>query len=208
MKNFQSIFAKGKKQRYQKKDIIISPTTISEEMYRIEEGFVYGYTRSNKNKKRIQNILKPGEIFPILQPPTGQPGRFYVEALTNVSLLSLPKEGFLKNIYANKKLIEEYINALTGYLNRYTERVENLELETLPKKVAGKLLYFGSHFGEEQGTKVFIELPLTQEFIAESINVSRENISRELSKLVQEKIIEFEGKNLVILNAKKLAKKI
>jgi CRP-like cAMP-binding protein len=208
MKNFKSIFTKGKKRLFQKKDIIISPTLLPEGVYYLEEGFVYGYTLNKKNKKRIQNILKPGEIFPILQSTIEQPSRFYVEALTDVTLSLLARDTFLKHIYANKNLTEEYLNALISYISRYSGRVENLELETLREKVAGRIIHFGVHFGIIQGTKIFIEVPLTQKFIADSINVSRENVSRELKKLVKEQLIAFDGKHIVVLDSKKLGKKI
>jgi len=51
-------------------------------------------------------------------------------------------------------------------------------------------------------------MPLTHEFIADSINVSRENVSRELNKLEKERLIEFQGKYLIILDSAKLRKKL
>ena len=50
---------------------------------------------------------------------------------------------------------------------------------------------------------MFIEPPLTQDFIARSIGVSRENISREFRKLEREGLVGLQEKHLVILNSKK-----
>lgn len=210
MKSFASLFAKGKKYIYNKKDIITSPSLSLKGIYYVKEGFLYGYSLTSNNKKMIQTILKPGDIFPLLQyfeSTIHIPTRFYTKALTEVTLLELDKDLFFTKVYSDRNLMKELIQAFTSYLRKYVERVENLERETLSERVTGRLLHFASDFAVAREKTLFIEVPLTHEFIAESINVSRENVSRELNKLEKEKVIEFQGKHLIILDIGKLKKK-
>lgn len=210
MKNFVNLFAKGKKYAYHKKDIITSSSSSLKGIYYVEQGFLYGYSLNRGNKKMIQTILKPGDIFPLLQhlrPTINIPSRFHTEALTEVTLLQLDENLFFTKVYSDKNLMKELIEAFAIYLRKYIERVETLERETLSERVAGRLIHFALDFGVAKKKTIFIKVPLTHEFIADSINVSRESVSRELNKLEKERLIEFQGKHLIILDSGKLRKK-
>lgn len=208
MKTISNLFANGSSYTYKKKDIISSPTLPLKAIYYIKRGFIYSYSLNKNNKKMIQAILQPGNIFPLLQYTSHIPNRFYTEALTNVTLLSLDKDTFFKEVYSDKNLTQELISSFAGYLGKYVERVENLELDSISDRVVGRILHYALEYGTKRDEEIFIKVPLTQDFIAESINVARENVSRELNKLQKEKLITFKGKHLIILNASKLAKKL
>lgn len=133
--------------------------------------------------------------------------RFYLEAMTDVRLSFLEKDEFFSQIYADSNLSQEFILALANYLSVYVERVENLEMDSMQKRVVGRLLHFASRFGikRKDSNAIYVQVPMTRELIGQSINISRENVSRELNKLQDKKLIDFQGKHLIILNEKKLS---
>jgi len=207
MKTFKQLFAKGTIIHYKKRDIIFSPTQLPEGVYQVQKGFLYSYTMSNQGKRKIQNIVKPGEIFPLLINLTKTSSRFYVEAMTDIKLSLLEKEEFFSQIYADSNLTQAFIQSLANYLNVYVERVENLEMDSIQKRVVGRLLQFASRFGIQKDNKtIFVQVPMTREIIGQSINISRENVSRELNKLQDKNLIAFQGKHLIILNKEELSR--
>src|SRR5579883_2570487 len=107
MKNFESIFKKGTQTAYKKKSITFSPTIPPKGMYRIQSGFTYTYSLTKDNKKRIQTILKTGDIFPLIMNTMGTPFLFYMEAITNITIAHMETKQFFNNIYTNSSLNQE-----------------------------------------------------------------------------------------------------
>ncbi len=208
MKTFAKLFLKGEIVNYKKKEIIFSPLIKPKGVYKLESGFLYSYSLTSDNKKRIQSILKPGAVLPLLRYVSTARPHFYLEALTNVKLSLLNSDMFFSQVYDDKNLMQELIKSLALYLSYYVEFVENLELETIQKRLFGRLLFFSTQFGVQKNNEIYIEVPLTHELISQSINVSRENVTRELVKLQTEGIITFKRKNLVVLNIKELEKRV
>jgi len=202
------IFSKGGIIKYKKNDTILSPKISPRGIYQIKSGFVYSYSLTSDYKKRIQSILKPGEIFPLLWAIAHSPQRFYTKALTDVTLSIISKDLFLAKLYKDKDLTRRLIEIFAEYLNMYVERVENLELKTSRKKIIGRILHFSSRFGVKKNGEIYIQIPVTHNLIAQSINLSRENVTRELSKLEKEKLINFKKGKLAILDLKRLKDEI
>lgn len=180
-----------------KKGEIIPPTSI----YSIKNGFVL-LTAKNK----VYLILKKGELFPVARIFSTVSNILSFKAHTDCQLLSLPKTNFSKAVWKNPKVALEFIYYLINYLNMYIDRVTNLEIEGARRKIAYRLLFFKDRFGKKTTKGILIDIPLTHLLIASSLNLSRETVSRELSRLEQEAIIKISYQKIIIKNSKKLAR--
>ncbi len=208
METFAHLFKKGKIVTYKKNEIIFSPHIKPLGVYQLKSGYVYSYSLTKDNKKRIQSIIKPGDVFPLLQYVHTANVNFYIAALTDITVFILESEPFFSQVYADNNLLKELVKSLAKYLGGYVERVGNLEMETLQKRVIGRIIHFSTEYGIKKGNEVYIEVPLTHELIAQSINVSRSNVSRELEKLQEEGIIAFQKKHLIVVNFEELKKQL
>ena len=204
MSEISDLFTTGKKISFKKGSFFMSPKKKPLGVYLLTEGFIVSYSKSEENKRRIQTILKSGDSFPLAWAIHDVNNDFYLEALTDGNAYLLDKQYFLDQINNNHKLTLEMIMVLLSYLTMYTERVENLELTTVKEKLISRILFFVDRFGVTEGKQVVIDLPVTHKLIAESINVSRENITRELKILEKEKIISFRNRLLVVVDIHKL----
>ena len=198
MNDFAKLFAHGPLLMYKKGMIISSPSSPPKGIYRVKSGYLYSYSLANKRKK-VQSVIGPGGLFPLLWATNTTRRLFYLEALTEMTLSLLDKDVFFERMYESKELSKAFIAAFASYLRIYVDRVENLEFETLDTRVQARILHFGEHFGSKRDKHIYIDFPLTQGFIAQSINGSRENVSREITKLEKEGIISLQKKQLIIL---------
>lgn len=206
MSEISDLFAKGTKISFKKGFLFMSPKKKPLGVYLLSEGFVVSYSKSVEDKRRIQTILKQGDLFPLAWAIHDIKRSFYLEALTDGNAYLLDKQYFLDQINKDHKITLEMINALLSYLMIYTERVENFEYNTVREKLVSRILFFANRFGISMKKQIVINLPVTHKLIAESINVSRENITRELKILENEKIISFRNRQLIILDLQRLKK--
>ena len=206
MSAITDLFKRGTTVQFKKRDFFVSPHDEPQGIYHISEGFVYTYSKTVTHKKRIQMILKKGDVFPISLAIINDSARnnMYVQALTDGSARLITKKSFLDFINTSHIAALEIITVLIMYLRVYVDRVENLEEDTVREKLKKRILFFASRFGVNEDKAIRIDFPLTHKLIAESISVSRENVSRELKSLEKAKIISFKNRQLFIIDSKRL----
>lgn len=189
---------------FKKNRLIITPDKKPIGIHQIISGFVVVFSNPVAGKRKIQAFLKAGDFFPLVWTIQTVQKQLYFAALTDCATCFVPKKVFLEKLNANKNAAQEVINMLATYLSVYMDRVDNLGYETLQKRLISRLLFFTTRFGKKEGKGISIDLPLTHSLIAESINVSRENVTRELKILKDKKLVSFTNHHLVLLNPKKL----
>ncbi|HSW97079.1 MAG TPA: Crp/Fnr family transcriptional regulator [Candidatus Saccharimonadales bacterium] len=206
MSTLTDLFKDGKTVHFKKKEFFITPKKEPLGIYQVTEGFIVSYSQSTTHKRRIQTILKKGDVFPLAWTINSNTVRhdMYIQAISDGSMQLVEKEVFIKYINTSHKAALDVIDILLVYLRTYVDRVENLEEDTVRQKLKNRLLFFVNRFGIPDGETIRIELPITHKLIAESINVSRENVTRELKILEKKKIISFTYRQLVIVDLQKL----
>lgn len=99
-------------------------------------------------------------------------------AITDVTLLSLPKELVLKLCQVNVHFLETLLKIASGKAFMLTRRLNEVTVQTLKQNITRFLLLEL----EKQGSPV-IRLPFTKKEWAEGLGVQRPSLQRELKKL-------------------------
>ena len=198
------LFQKGKTVHFKKGEFFMSPNKRPQGVYLLTEGFLISYSESDTNKKRIQTILKKGDTFPLAWAINNEKRNIYLEALTDGTAQVIEKEIFLDHITHNHEATLEMVSVLLMYLSTYVDRVDNLEYDKVREKVISRIIFFANRFGIKKEKRILIDLPITHKLIAESISVSRENVTRELKNLGKKKLITFKNRQLVVLDLQAL----
>lgn len=86
------------------------------------------------------------------------------------------------------------MNRLIRYLSFYDVR----------RKVANLIADFYYNFGNNEDGVLKIDMKINQSLFANMLGVSRESVSKTLNELQDEKIINFRGKYLHIIDKEKL----
>jgi CRP-like cAMP-binding protein len=121
-----------------------------------------------------------------------------IVARSNVKVISIPKDSIIKIAQKNK----QFLNYFTGSGNKVVFLVEKLRLlkfKSLRQKFSGYILSLSAKQNSET-----VQLPYNREELAELFGVARPSLSRICSELSDEGLLRLEGKNITILDKKKL----
>lgn len=172
----------------------------------IKEGYVAVYSISDEGHRYLHVIYKPGEIFPLIWVFKNLHRRVFYEAVTAVSVLEMPKNNFLNLVQRNLSAANEVLAQLAEQFSIYADRLDNLQYKSAKERLVYRLLFLASRFGEQQGSKIIIKAPVTHELIAQSVNLVRETVSREIEELEKQNIISRHRSHIVINDITELAR--
>lgn len=199
-------FKKGRRLSYSKDEIILGPFARPRGIYFIEHGFVKIYSINKQGNENIHIIYKPGEIFPFIWALKNIQHDVYYTAINDCQIRLVSRRDFIKHIKTSVVASNLILVQLANQLDIHIKRIVNLEYKRVNERVAHRLLVLAARFGKKRGEKITIKVPLTHQTIADSINMTRESVSREIERLEKQNTIEYSEHEIVINNAKKLAK--
>jgi CRP-like cAMP-binding protein len=163
----------SKRRSFKKGEILLRPGEKISKVYYLEKGAVRQCTRSPSGKEVTIHVFRPGSYFPLAVLLAGVSNRFFFEANTQtVVKIAKAKEAveFVKN--DPSELLD-----LTKRLSKAVDGL-SLRIETqLTKKSHDRIDLILSYF-ESRGPA----RQLTHKRIASWVGVSRETVSRYLSK--------------------------
>jgi CRP-like cAMP-binding protein len=199
----KEFFSSGRQKKYSSGELILSGESPAGVFY-ISSGFVKVYSISDEGEKYLHILYKSGELFPLIWAFKGLGRRVYYEAVSDTVACSVSKEEFLDLLQANKEAEREVLNQLVEQFNVYADRLDNLQYKSAKEKLIYRLLFLASRFGERHGNNIVIKAPITHELLAESINLTRETVSREIEKLEKQGLVGRQSGHIVITDVDKV----
>ena len=122
-----------------------------------------------------------------------------VETESEVSVLRMSNEDFKELLHNNWQLTENFINALSNINVFLTKRLRVLSLLTVREKVAWLL----NEMATEQGGDTIL-LNQTRQQIADTFGIQKFSLLRVLSDFQKEGAISVDGRQVTILDRKKM----
>lgn len=116
-------------------------------------------------------------------------------------VLFMHKNNFLRAMHQNEKLLYNFIRIVSD-INRFlSTKIHSLSLKTIRGKLGEYLL----HEEQRQGENLKVILHMTKQELADKFAVARQALSRSMSELEEEGIIQIEGRQIIILDKKRLS---
>lgn len=193
-----SLFKTETKRKYSAGEVILNGEEPPGVFY-IKNGFVQVYSISDAGDKYLHIIYKHGELFPLIWALNNIKRQVFYEALTNIELLLMPRDNFLTLIKNDIKASNGIMFQLAEQFYVYADRINNLEFKSARERVIYRLLFLANRFGNSDKSRIIIEAPVTHELIAESINLTRETVSREIEQLERSDLVSYKD-HLIVLN--------
>ena len=184
---------------FSKGDIIFKQNALSSNVIYIRDGLVKIHI-AGPEKEQILKISKGPTYLGIPTTFGDKINHYSATALTHTAVCFIDINVFKEFIRLNSGFAYEVIVGLCkNELNQF-DRCVNLVQKQIYGRLTGTLVYLSENIFQ---SKTF-EMPLNRNELADLICTSRETVSRLLSELNKENIIELHGKKIKLLDMDKL----
>ena len=180
---------------YQKNDLIVSGGDKCDRLLIVQKGSVKAEMNDYSGKTiKIEDLTAPQPLATAFL--FGKKNQFpvTVSANTDVELVSIPKDEFVKLLQLNSLILNNYLNTISTRAQFLSEKLKFLSFKTIRQKMAHFLL-------EKAGDRLLtIELQQSQEQLAEMFGVARPSLARALGEMIQDGLIETQRRSIRILD--------
>ncbi|MBP6057633.1 MAG: Crp/Fnr family transcriptional regulator [Nitrosomonas sp.] len=174
--------------RYKAREEIVRYHNDSNSVFMITQGEVRVNYYSMSGKEVILCDLSSGEIFGELTAIDGESRSASVAARTSALLASISSSDFQELIFTNRKIAMAILLRLTGHIRRLTQRVFELSTLDVRDRIHAELLRLAKKQAIVSNTTIISPSPARVD-LANLVGTVRETVSKELTKLENEKVI-------------------
>ena len=200
--DLKRFFSGGRQLVYGRDELIVRAYDPPAGVYLVVSGYVKAYSIAKDGRENIHKILSAGDIFPILWAFTGNQKETFYQAIDKVKVNRATRKELLDYLTKNPRGLGIFIFKLIGMYEMALERIETLEQQHAAARVAAGLINLAARFG--QGRPACIAVPLSHSDIAGLTNVSRETVSRVISRLERQGAVKQSDGRITILDTRPL----
>jgi CRP/FNR family transcriptional regulator, cyclic AMP receptor protein len=182
--------------------LIFSEGDLCSGLYVVASGNVRIFKISPNGREQVLSIDGPGSS--VAELPVFDGGTYPASAssVEESTLLFVSKNGFQELCLAHPQVALKVLRVVGARLRRLVGIIEELSFTTVRHRLAAFLLRAAQREGVQSSGKVVITLPDNNQEIAAQIGTVRELVSRNLSRLQAEGLIEIDGRKLTIADLK------
>ncbi len=177
-------------------------------LYVIESGNVRIFKSSPGGREQVLAIDGPGGS--IAELPVFDGGNYpaSAQAINDCTLLFVSKKDFQSLCLQHPEVALKVLRVVGTRLRRLVAIIEELSFTTVRHRLAAMLVRLAKSEGTRQGNSATLMLPANNNELAAQIGTVRELVSRNLSRLQAEGLIQMEGRTVIIPDLKKLASEL
>jgi CRP-like cAMP-binding protein len=187
----EDFFAQFKHQKYRKGEVLIRADGEPLGIFFLKEGIVKQYSISKKGEEIVVNIFKPYTFFPMTWAVNKTPNRYYFEAVKESETWLAPSEEVVNFVKNDPEVLFDLLRRVYLGLDGLLSRMVQLMSEGAYERLINEMLIHTKRFGTKNSGGSFEVRVLEAELAAES-GLTRETVSREIKKLKQKNLIEFD----------------
>ena len=185
-------------------EIVFSEGEPCSGLYVVESGHVRIFKSSASGREQVLSIEGPGSS--VAELPVFDGGNYpaSVVAIDEATLLFVSKQNFQALCLAHPQVALKVLRVVGARLRRLVGIIEELSFTTVRHRLASLLLRLAQKDGRHTGEGIEVTLPVSQQELAAQIGTVRELVSRNLSRLQAEGVLQVDGRRVVIRNVKAL----
>lgn len=185
--------------KYKKGQTVFFEGDVSDKLYIVNKGKVKVFRYTKEGKEHILYILSDGDFIGDLSLLKKGKLEFNAEALEDTAICTLNKEDFDKILGENPNIALKILEVVHDRVVNLENLVQRLSTKDVESRVAGVLLSLVKDFGNETSEGTVLELPLSREEIGNYSGLTRETVSRTLTAMQDDGLIELVGNKKVII---------
>ena len=169
-------------------------------MYVVEAGHIRIFKTSTGGREQVLSIDGPGSS--VAELPVFDGGNYpaSVSAVEDSTLLFISKQDFQSLCLTHPQVALKVLRVVGARLRKLVGIIEELSFTTVRHRLAGFLVRLAQCEGTKVSAGIEVTLPASNQELASQIGTVRELVSRNLSRFQSEKLIEMDGRRVVIAN--------
>jgi CRP-like cAMP-binding protein len=193
--------------RFEEHEVIIDYEDDSSDVYFIISGEVRVLIRTASGKEVILAETKAGQYFGELAGIDGAKRTANVTALTRAELCIVPSTVFREILFTSRTCCDKILRLLTTRVRELDARLAEHSIFDLKHRLYSELLRLSAPRAGHQGQRI-VTPPPYHHVVAARIGCRREQVTRELTALSNEGLIEKSRGGLVLLKPQTLQARI
>ena len=185
---------------------VVDQSDMSSDVFFVTEGLLSVTLFSKQGKEVGYSQIGRGDTFGEFSAIDGSRRSASIVTLQDSVLAKMKGAAFRDLIAQNPILGLRLCELLVAKNRQLTRRVFELSVLSVPNRIAGEILRIARKQSKDSQADYIAHMP-THYQIASNISTNREAVSRTLSKLAREGIIEMQSHSLTILDVSKLTSK-
>ena len=173
-------------------------------LYVVESGHIRIFKSSASGREQVLSIDGPGSS--VAELPVFDGGNYpaSVAAVDECRLLYVSKQDFQSLCLAHPQVALKVLRVVGARLRRLVGIIEELSFTTVRHRLASFLLRLAQKEGKRTAAGTEITLPASNQELAAQIGTVRELVSRNLSRLQSQGLIQMDGRIIIISDLKAL----
>ena len=184
--------------------LLFEPGDRADRFYVVAAGRVKVFKLGPQGREQILHVVHTGESFAEAAIFGGRPFPAAAETLEETTLIAIPAAPFLDLLRGNPDLMLRVLAGLSLWLRRLVDLVEDLSLRDVQTRLAGFLLREAESRSLDLRSGARIPIGTTKALLARRLGTVSETLSRTLFKLQKEGAIRVVGRDVLVLDPKRL----
>jgi CRP-like cAMP-binding protein len=202
---FRSIEAVFQLKAYPKNHVIFLEEETGNYMYVVLAGKVK-VTKSNAaGKETLLAIHQPGDFFGEMALLDGKTAPATVAAMEDCKIVTISKADFQRHLMRNEKIVAQIIQVLCGRLRQVWSQLPTLSYDNAEARIRAGIMQISRRHGIADARGTLINLKITHQELAEMVGTSRETVTRTLSELQRDGVIQIADRRIIVVDSKRLA---
>lgn len=189
---------------YSAGEVVFSESEPCSGMYVVESGHIRIFKSSSGGREHVLSVDGPGSSVAELPVFDGGTYPASASAIDDAILLFVSKQDFHALCLAHPQVALKVLRVVGTRLRRLVGIIEELSFTTVRHRLASFLLRLAQKDGKRTDEGIQLALPASNQELASQIGTVRELVSRNLSRLQAEGVLQVDGRHVLILDLKAL----
>ena len=186
-----------------KKQFVFMEGEKREAVYFIRSGIVKTFKVDESGNEQVINLLQPGEMFPHVGFFDEGPYPATAEAMQETHLLVIRVDDFNELLMEYPRIAIKVMKIMGQKISQLAKRIQEFISQDVQHRIIHTLLRMADKNLKEDGSAT-IEMPVTNQDLANMVGTSRETINRIFNQLKKDGIIEANRKRIYIPDVNEL----
>jgi len=200
----QSLSARAVRKLYDDGELVFSEGEPCEGFYVVLAGKIRIFKTSANGREQVLAIEGPGSS--VAELPVFDGGRYpaSVAAIEPSEMIFISRKDFQAFCLEHPQVALKVLAVVGSRLRRLVGIIEELSFTTVRQRLVAHLLRLADDIGQKTDRGIEIMLPGSHQDLAHQIGTVRELVSRNLSRLQAEGLLELDARHIVIRDPKGL----